>query len=108
MKDPIEIIREHIDQSEMLAQLAEEASELAHVALKLRRAYDGTNPTPVTRRQAYSQLLEEYGDIFACTIALGFNRGIDKMQIGKSAQEKLERWEERLTAKEENHDDGEA
>jgi hypothetical protein len=32
--------------TELLAGVAEEAAELAQAALKLRRAYDGTNPTP--------------------------------------------------------------
>lgn len=35
-----------LSKTEILAQLAEEASELAQAALKLRRAMDGTNPTP--------------------------------------------------------------
>ena len=35
-----------LPETEILAQLAEEASELAQAALKLRRALDGTNPTP--------------------------------------------------------------
>ena len=35
-----------LPKTEILAQLAEEASELAQAALKLRRALDGTNPTP--------------------------------------------------------------
>ena len=44
----IDVIREILPQEELLAQLAEEASELAHAALKLRRVYDGRNYTPVT------------------------------------------------------------
>ena len=35
-----------LPKTEILAQLAEEASELAQAALKLLRALDGTNPTP--------------------------------------------------------------
>lgn len=35
-----------LPKTEILAQLAEKASELAQAALKLRRALDGTNPTP--------------------------------------------------------------
>lgn len=35
-----------LPKTEILAQLAEEASELAQAALKLRCALDGTNPTP--------------------------------------------------------------
>ena len=39
-------INEILDKTEILAQLAEESSELAQAALKLRRAIDGKNPTP--------------------------------------------------------------
>lgn len=39
-----------LPKTEILAQVAEEASELAQAALKLRRALDGTNPTPKKRR----------------------------------------------------------
>lgn len=39
-------ISEILPKTEILTQLVEEASELAQVALKLRRALDGTNPTP--------------------------------------------------------------
>lgn len=36
----------NLPKAEILAQLAEEASELAQAALKLRRAIDKENPTP--------------------------------------------------------------
>lgn len=35
-----------LPEEELLAQLAEECSEAAKAALKLRRARDGVNPTP--------------------------------------------------------------
>lgn len=46
-----------------MAQLAEEASELAQAALKLRRALDGTNPTPKSVAECESNLIEEFADI---------------------------------------------
>ena len=55
----ITTIRAHLDQDEMLAQLAEEAAELAQAALKLRRVYTGVNPTPVAGKDAFQKLLEE-------------------------------------------------
>lgn len=39
-------VTDYLTPAELLAQLAEESAELAQAALKLRRAYDGTNPTP--------------------------------------------------------------
>ena len=40
-------IRDYLSDAEIVAQLAEEASELTQAALKLRRVFDGTNPTLV-------------------------------------------------------------
>ena len=50
--------------NELLCGLAEECSELAQAALKLRRAYDQTNPTPVDPDDAYEKLCEEVADVF--------------------------------------------
>jgi len=52
-----------LPKTEILAQLAEEASELAQAALKLRRALDGTNPTPKSVAECEANLLEEFADI---------------------------------------------
>lgn len=57
------IIREKLSKTELLAQLAEEAAELAQAALKLRRVYDGTNPTPVKESEALNHLQEEIADV---------------------------------------------
>lgn len=52
-----------LPKTEILAQLAEEASELAQAALKLRRALDGTNPTPKSVEECEANLMEEFADI---------------------------------------------
>ena len=100
-------IRERITQSEVLAQLAEEASELAHAALKLRRAYDGKNPTPVTIKEAYDCLIEEFADIKACADVLGFNRRSKICKIEKTEGDKLTRWATRLMESEKQTDEHE-
>jgi len=64
------IIRERLPKTELLAGLAEEASELAQAALKLRRALDRSNPTPVTAGEALDNLIEELGDVLCCTEAV--------------------------------------
>ena len=94
--DPIEVIQETLIQEELLCQLAEEASELAKAALKLRRAYNGTNPTPVTQREAYEALLEEIADVNVCILALELDRGFNFVQVSRIMNEKLERWAGRL------------
>lgn len=88
-----------LPKTEILAQLAEEASELAQAALKLRRALDGTNPTPKSVEECRKAFEEEYADVVNCIIALdfddeAFNR-MRVMQYGKEA-----RWLARLEAKE--------
>ena len=60
---PQNYIRGRLPQEELLVQLAEEAAELAQAALKLRRATDGTNPTPTPQSRAFEDLLEEVADV---------------------------------------------
>ena len=52
-----EKIKQRLPQDELLAQLAEECSELSQAALKLRRALTGINPTPVTADEARKNLV---------------------------------------------------
>lgn len=92
--DPMEFIRERLPQEELLAQLAEECAELGKAALKLRRVYDGTNPTPVKRSEAYDNLLEEVADVTLCLDVLGITCSMPEVQ--RTANEKLSRWCQRL------------
>ena len=59
-----------LPEEELLAQLAEECSEAAKAALKLRRARDGVNPTPASEEEAFGNLVEELADIYLCSIVL--------------------------------------
>lgn len=87
-------IKDYLSEAEILAQLAEEASELAQAALKLRRALDGTNPTPVTAIDAKAQLREEFADVLNC-IDLILTTG-DASMIPTIQMAKRERWLKRL------------
>ena len=92
-------ISDILPMTEILAQLAEEASELAQAALKLRRALDGTNPTPKSFEECKNALEEEYADVVNCIIALDLDDAVfDRMQ--KMQYEKEVRWLSRLEAKE--------
>lgn len=86
-------IKDYLSEAEILAQLAEEASELAQAALKLRRVLNGKNPTPVTAEQAIANLIEEYGDVVCCMRELGFSYDVSLIR------KKKERWIGRLSAK---------
>ena len=99
MHDPIEFIRENLSQEELLTQLAEECSELSKAALKLRRVYNGENPTPVKRSEAFNNVLEEIADVYLSIMVLGLDSSIHTRQIYKTMEAKLCRWEQRLKVK---------
>lgn len=84
-----------LGEEELLCQLAEEASELAQAALKLRRCITGKNPTPVTPMQAEANLVEELADVQLVTEVLNRGKRIQK-QIDSIAESKLDRWEQRI------------
>lgn len=107
-----------LPKTEILAQLAEEASELAQAALKLRRALDGTNPTrrvryePDTKsvEECLENIQEEMADVFVCLTMFGksaerdgiliYNRYMEK--VIKIEDEKEARWLSRLGTKEQS------
>lgn len=99
INDPIEYIRNSLDQSELLALVAEESSELSHAALKLRRVYEGTNPTPVSVGEAEDAVLEEIADVSNVLLALNYNRPTALLQIQQVMANKQARWVERLEEK---------
>jgi NTP pyrophosphatase (non-canonical NTP hydrolase) len=82
--------------TELLAQLAEEAAELGHAALKLRRVIDGRNYTPVTYEQAVDSLHEEIADITNAMDAIDIYLNMDMVKVLSTRREKQARWAERL------------
>lgn len=100
-----------LPKTEILAQLAEEASELAQAALKLRRALDDTNPTPKSVAECEANLLEEFADISNAVTALcdaWFGDDLDSECEFWNAKYEIEdakykRWLSRLEAKEQNN-----
>ena len=86
-------INDILTQGEILAQLAEEGAELAHAALKLRRALDGNNPTPVGIRDASDALVEEIADVIVVENQL---LGLNWDEVDSLCRKKLARWEQRL------------
>lgn len=101
-----------LPKTEILAQLAEEASELAQAALKLRRALDGTNPTPKSVAECEANLMEEFADISNAVTALfdawfGDDLGSERefwdaeLEVENA---KYKRWLSRLEAKERSNE----
>ena len=86
-------VTDFLPQDELLAQLAEEAAELAQAALKLRRVLDGRNPTPVGYQQAVKQFNEEVADVQLCLDMISF---LDNDTVKRVYGEKHSRWLSRL------------
>lgn len=93
-------IKDCLPETEILAQLAEESTELAQAALKLRRVLDGTNPTPATEVEGWEHLMEEYADVLNCIDALHLDLG-DMEIVSIYRQEKMTRWLARLEGRDE-------
>lgn len=100
----IEYIKGHVLIKEALAQLAEEAAEVAQAALKMRRTLDDANPTPITTPEARANLIEELADVIvAASVALPEDDCFAALSFSKR---KSSRWRERLEEKERgNHDE---
>lgn len=94
----IDYILEKTPPGELLAGLAEEATELAQAALKMRRVITGASPTPTTREQAYANLQEEIADVLLYLQLLDLDR--QRMEYRKIVQAKIKRWTDRLRKKE--------
>lgn len=98
-----------LPKTEILAQLAEKSSKLAQVALELRRALDGTNPTPKDIEECEMNLLEELAEIkVAFTVYSADSKPCIKSmvseEINKTAEIKLDHWLSRLEAKEQSNE----
>ena len=92
--DMLNYIKSHVSKKELLAQLAEEAIETAHAALKYRRALDDENPTPVSSNEALKNLIVEIDDIALCLDTLSFKWRVEFNSLQR--EQKLNRWVERL------------
>lgn len=96
-------VRELVPLQKQWTQLAEEAVELAHAALKVARTLDDENPTPVSYDEAMEKVQEEIADV---ELAL---RVLDLKDAGNVAlrsiimSDKLSRWVGRLKRKGGNH-----
>lgn len=91
-------IKEKMPVTELLAGLAEEASELSQAALKLRRVFDKTNPTPTSEEDAIEHFYEEIADVYLYLSMIDYN----SKYVNEIMSEKQSRWERRLATRENN------
>lgn len=86
-------IREQLTQADQFAQVAEEAVELAHAAMKMQRILTGTNPTPVSEKEAMGKVTEEICDLYNALEVLKLDVNMKYEGIRKK---KMARWVERI------------
>ena len=96
--ETLEYIRKSLTREDLLLQLAEECAELGHAGLKMARVLIGRNPTPITRPEAFNNLIEEYADVLLCMEVLGMETTEVNSMIREIQAEKLERWKQRIEA----------
>lgn len=100
-----------LPEEEILAQMAEECVEASKAALKLRRVRSGVNPTPVSEKDAFENLVEELADVYLCCIVF-FGGELDDNdpcnmcdavgdRMVEIMEQKLARWKYRLASREE-------
>jgi hypothetical protein len=71
-KQKVKFVREHITPTARYMMIAEEAAEVSQAAAKIARIFEGSNPTPKSQEEAWTDLIEEMNDIFlAYEIATG-------------------------------------
>lgn len=98
MTKELNFVADTLGEDELLCQLAEEASELAQAALKLRRAITKINPTPKSEEECRDDLAEELADVSLCLDALGIDTTDRALMLTmvKTVNQKCQRWAERL------------
>ena len=90
-------IRKVLSARDLAEQLAEECSELAKASLKMIRAGGmSANITPITRREAYDNFVEEQKDVVSVLWLLT----LDERYAYIDGYPKYERWAKRLGYKE--------
>lgn len=89
-------IKAMVPQDEILAQMAEEASELTQACLKLRRCLRKDNPTPVSKEAAIHNLLEEWADVMLCYDLLENIFSLYPAEIENEQAFKAQRWVDRM------------
>lgn len=86
-------VREQLSASDQFGQVAEEAVELAHAAMKMQRVLNGTNPTPVTEKEAMGKVMEEICDLYNALEVLKLDVSLKYEGIRKK---KMARWVDRI------------
>lgn len=90
-------ISDYLSTSDLMCQLAEECSELAQAALKLKREMEGTNPPQESILECWESLEEEMADVdLVMGELLSAGNGLCIERLVDIRIDKRERWLKRL------------
>ena len=94
-------IQKYLPPDEILAHLAEEASEFSKAALKLRRSENNVDPTPKSHSECLEDMREEFGDVLNCLDAYFGEDGAEHFAESCRNKRLLKKslWMSRLTEK---------
>ena len=85
-------ISDYLSTSDLLCQLAEECSELAQAALKLKMAMEGTNPPQRSILECWDDLDEEIADVFLVIQQMGLTDKKNAEKLLTIIDQKKKRW----------------
>lgn len=93
------LILDHVPRNELLAQLAEECSELASAALHCRRCskeISPINPTRTSNSDAEFALMQEVADVELLISIIANDNPAMKIMIDTVKRQKQTRWENEI------------
>lgn len=90
-------IQKKMSQAALYDILAEEATELAHAALKMSRKLRNESPTPMSISEITAYVIEEFTDVTLCAKILDLSPDEGLMAF------KQNRWTERLNSSQKIH-----
>lgn len=85
-------ISDYLSTGDLLCQLAQECSELAQAALKLKRAMEGTNPPQRSILECWDDLDEEIADVFLVIQQMGLTDKKNAEKLLAIIDQKKKRW----------------
>lgn len=85
-------ISDYLSTSDLLCQLAEECSELAQAALKLKMAMEGTNPPQRSILECWDDLDEEIADVFLVIQQMGLTDKKNAEKLLTIIDQKKKQW----------------
>ena len=92
-------ICDHVSEPALFLQMAEEAAELSHAAMKMVRFINGDCPIGLSKEVIANHIAEEMGDVMNCIDVVTKANYIPPSEVLDSGEKKLIRWVNRINEK---------